>query len=366
MQVAHGLTTSLCQSKRLHFTCHDEGAPCDKISLSYNTTDAAFSCGLLCLATPKPLIERARLTGNGDRGVSISQHQNNTKGPTYHQEYMQVPSVSVPSTSTMSDITTTAFTTRHHTVTTSKPTSAVHNPTTSVSRPPQIPGTLYVPSTTESPSRATIFWAMYMALLIIVLIGYVCFTIHIFAREIPKGRQQRRQKAERAARAAKEAVALGQGAESNTLAASKPAPRLIDKSSRRRRLSPNRNWKANGSKLNGAELGESYEMDDLGVRRRKDSAAQYIRWVGDVAGALPNNLRQPRGNDLNEAQIWSGLTAQNIDDVDDSARIAALKQMREMQAPTQTNLGDNNEWSPVLTTENLRERLRSRRRYAES
>lgn len=131
--------------------------------------------------------------------------------------------------------------------------------------------------------------------------------------------------------------------------------RVIDTRDRVRRDRPrNRNF----DRLRNEERdGESYEMDDLQSRGRHGSP--HVRWAAERGRSSSRDTSDT--NEQAQARIWNRLTVGNIEDVDDGTRIAALQQMRKMQKPVQTNLGDDGVWSPITTTEDLREMFRSRR-----
>lgn len=194
-----------------------------------------------------------------------------------------------------------------------------------------------------------------MIVLTTILLGYIVFTIYLFAREIPKGRAQKREKARRAAESAKAAIAMGLP----DVKKERSEVRVIDTRDRVRRDRPRD--RIHDLMRSEERNGESYEMDELQSRGRHGSP--HVRWAPERGRSTSRSNLQARddSNERAQARIWNRLTIGNIEDVDDGARIAALQQMRKMQKPVQTNLGDDGVWSPITTTEDLREMFRSRR-----
>jgi hypothetical protein len=200
-----------------------------------------------------------------------------------------------------------------------------------------------------------------MIILLAVLVCYIGFTIYLLVREYPKGRKQRQLRAARAAQAAKEAVGSGEGMSSSS-STNRLEPRLIKSASKRVRLSTQTGLAGAARRMRTGhygfeELGDSYEMDDLGKRagrqreRRNPStgAGSSGARVREARGGLANGRETVHTRNEDEAGIWSGLNARNIDEVDETTRVTALRQMREVQTPIQTNLGDNNEWPLALS-----------------
>jgi hypothetical protein len=222
----------------------------------------------------------------------------------------------------------------------------------------QTPGAPYTPWTTDAPSKGAVRFSIFIVVvLLLILIGYIFFAAYFFAREIPRGVEQRRHRVERAARAAKEALLVDPGFPHSD-DTSRPAPRLIKTgTARARRLA---DLKAK------RDHGESYEMADLSHVKH---TSQHIRWQDQVSQSSstppPRGARGLEGDidpRLLEARLWSGLSASNIEDVDDRARIAALQQLRKMQRPVKTDLGDDGLWSPRWAREDERDENEHRRR----
>lgn len=270
--------------------------------------------------------------------------------------------------SAQSETTVFVTTTQHHTIVITRPSSSVLTPSvtaTADSHAQTTPCTPGTPCAIEGPAKATIvFWALIMAVLMITFVGYIVLFFWLWRTRYVDGQRKAREAAQKAKLAAKEAVSAGAPID-------QLAPKIIDTGRRRTRRASI--WHGKG-KL--PDVQESYEMDTLPHHRHPhqeqhdDDASLHVHWGTNTAG--PSTLTEPRSRSRSpansdrtnrEARIWTGLSARNIRDVDESTRISALQQMREMQLPVQRNFGDDDLWSPVrgTTTEELRERFRARR-----
>jgi len=208
-----------------------------------------------------------------------------------------------------------------------------------------------------------------MAILLIILIGYVIFTMYLFATAIPVRRAQLHERARRAALAAKESIYGDQNVKCEVV--------IIDTRERRKKVSASllslSGEISSTARSREREIEEGYEMSDLSQRscggeerggksdkEERTVASRHVQW-DDPLWNVNVKARDIR-DEVVASQTWTGLQISgHIDDVDDDARIAALAQMRHMQLPTQTDLADDNVWSPVTTTDDLSERLKRRR-----
>jgi hypothetical protein len=168
-----------------------------------------------------------------------------------------------------------------------------------------------------------------VVVLLLVYIGYIAFAIYLFAREVPRGRQQQCVREERAARAAREAITTDQ---SIYIRSPKLPARAIKLGSiaRRRHLV--------ALQAKPPQHGESFELDDL------SHASRHVRWQDQRSAPRQEETIDPR---ILEARIWSGLRVSRIEDVDDETRTRALGQMRQTQRPFTMDYGDDGLRSPV-------------------
>ena len=233
----------------------------------------------------------------------------------------------------------------------------------------QVPGHHGVLRTTQGPSKSLIvFWGIIMTILFLIFFAYVGFTVWFLVQAVIQGRKKLEEKARRAAAAARESVAPGQ---------TSPARRIIieEENGRGRRRSSFWPGRSEPALLRELEIREGYEMSSLSPppnRRPRpqtedDEGSVHVRWAGGATGLVQRPRAQSTdrqsGRSRREAQIWSGVSSMNINDIDENVRVEALRQLREMQNPVRTDYGDDDQWSPRSSGESFRGRQWERTGY---
>ena len=208
----------------------------------------------------------------------------------------------------------------------------------------------------------------------IILIGYICFFTFYFGKSILKDRERKIEKAREAANAARESIApstTGTGNEGSKKLKKILIDTAVPTRSARKRRTSTWNWKTEPSRLREQEIRETYELSDLPPRdpssnSNEVSTSLHVHWGTEVGRSRhhgPQPIDGEGANRKREAQIWSGLSARDINDIDEGTRVRALQQLREMQTPTQTDFGDDDCWSPVgMGPEEVRKRSKGKRR----
>lgn len=381
MSLTRRITNALYGANRLHKS-RDDGAttslPLRLATGSRGLQNTSDDCTRNRFASPLLLLHCLGVNGDDASSFSTPTSENDTiptdqafsKNKTHGQIIMVVPPVSY-SEAVARKTTSTALASHIINIAIQNHLAEIKTPREPSTNSNMILKDAGIPRTPNSPSPAATFFSIcYLVILMGILIGYICFTAFILAREHIKGKEERRARAARATQAATKVAGCRESASSTMR---KAEPRLIRSSSRRTSRPLSRKIPVVSGQLAGVDgemIGsdKSYEMDDLGLSKSRWSDDTYgmsdsrsiksLEAMEASQRAHETRLRHDSQGEETEIGSWEGLDAPIIDALDEDTRVAALQRIRDSQIPTQTNLGDQNEW-PVSWSR--QERSSSRR-----